>query len=417
MKMKKYKKAMNKTPLKDDSLTAKNIQPINQIYKENVLEEEYIYEIKAKKHDTINTENDHDISRIKKKTLKRKIKSIDRCKTETDVKQKSSNSPKKVKKKIIKKKKKKKETTNDNGSKDKQIENGSEIPTPNGNDEMENFYLIDYQSKINKNNEDANDQTPDGEEYFHTFHESNFNEQTSTNNNDPENTNLPNEQKNPTNVQNVAQETDLQNENLQKSNHSISSNSAGKLLNKKNDKIEKKKVEINPVKIDFNKETNKDQSRQSKIKNIRFREKGAKSISSDVSKEKNKKVDSIEKFEKEKEKKHLLDIEFAKKRKKILIKKKQNMKAIIIQSVWRMYVMRKIINYYRKILKFNSLMDSMIKKKLKTFLLFLFEQINLYYNNNKKFKKKKIKLRTIMPRSNRVSITEDISESNIKSIL
>jgi hypothetical protein len=58
-------------------------------------------------------------------------------------------------------------------------------------------------------------------------------------------------------------------------------------------------------------------------------------------------------------------------------------------------------------------MDSMIKKKLKTFLLFLFEQINLYYNNNKKFKKKKIKLRTIMPRSNRVSITEDISESNI----
>ena len=415
MKMKKYKKAINKTPLKDNSLTAKNIQPINQIYKENVLEEEFIYEIKTKKHDTINTENDHDISRIKKKTLKRKIKSIDRCKTETDVNQKTSNSPKKVKKKIIKKKKKKKETTSDNGSKDKQIENGSEIPTPNGNDEMENFYLIDYQSKINKNNEDENDQTPDGEEYFHTFHESNFNEQT-TNNNDVENTNLPNEENNPTNVPNATQETDLKNENnenLQKSNHSISSNSAGKLLNKKNDKIEKKKVEINPMKIDFNKEVDKDQSRQNKIKNIKSKEKGAKSISSDVSKEKDRKVDNREKYEKEKEKKHLLDIEFAKKRKKILIKKKQNMKAIIIQSVWRMYVMRKIINYYRKFLKFNSLMDSMIKKKLKTFLLFLFEQINLHYNNNKKFKKKKIKLRTIMPRSNRASITEDISDSNI----
>ena len=180
--MKKYKKTINKTPLKvkSSSSSSKYIEPIHQIYSQAMLQEELVYEIKTKNENIVNTEAVPDNIRIKKKTLKRKIKSIDKldkCKRELSKSQTISGSPKKVKRKIVKKKKKKKEIKYDNGSENQKIENGSEVVTPNGNDEMDSFYLIDYQSKNKKNSEGVNEETPDGgEDYYNTFHESNFNQ-------------------------------------------------------------------------------------------------------------------------------------------------------------------------------------------------------------------------------------------------
>ena len=423
--MKKYKKTINKTPLKvkSSSSSSKYIEPIHQIYSQAMLQEELVYEIKTKNENIVNTEAVPDNIRIKKKTLKRKIKSIDKldkCKRELSKSQTISGSPKKVKRKIVKKKKKKKEIKYDNGSENQKIENGSEVVTPNGNDEMDSFYLIDYQSKNKKNNEGVNEETPDGgEDYYNTFHESNFNQSSNNEKNNETSTNN-NEQQNTNNDRQTPKSKEKKIENLKMSNHSISSNSTSKLLNKKNNKMDKKKEEISPLKITFeDKDCDKDQNRPSKMKKIKFREKDNKSISLDNSKEKDKTSDNSKneyEKEKEKEKKQLLDIEFARKRKKILIKKKQNMKAILIQSVWRMYVMKKIINYYRKILKFISLMNSIKKNKLKTFLLFFFEQIKSLYDNNsvansKKFKKKRIKLRNILPK-NKNSVTEENLDNN-----
>ena len=418
--MKKYKKTMNKTPLKVKSISSssKYIEPIHQINSQTMLEEEFVYEIKTKKDNIVNTEADPDNFRIKKKTLKRKMKSIDKCQRELSKSQTISGSPKKVKRKIVKKKKKKKEIKYDNGSENQKIENGSEVVTPNGNDEMDSFYLIDYQSKNKNNNEGVNEQTPDGgEDFYNTFHESNFN-QSSTNENNNETPTNNNEQQKTNNDKQTPKAKEKKVENLKMSNHSISSNSTSKLLNKKNNKMDKKKEEISPLKITFeDKDYDKDPNRPNKMKNIKFREKDNKSISLDTSKEKDKLSDnSKNEYDKEKEKKQLLEIEFARKRKKILIKKKQNMKAILIQSVWRMYVMKKIINYYRKMLKFNSLMNSIKKNKLNALLLFFFEQIKSLYDNNsfansKKFKKKRIKLRNILPR-NKNSVTEENLDNN-----
>ena len=417
--MKKYKKSIEKTPLKEKSSnsTSKYIEPIHQIYTRTVLEEEFVYETKTKNNNIVNTEAEPDNVGIKKKTLKRKIKSIDKCKRELSKSQNISGSPKKTKRKIIKKKKKKKEIKIDNGSQSQKIENGSGVVTPNGNDEMDSFYLIDYQSKINKTNEGGNEQTPDGvEEFYHTFHESNFNQSSANenNNNNNETSNNINEQQNTNNDKQTPtpKPKEKKIENLKKSNHSISPNSTSKIFNSKSNKMDKKKEEISPIKIAFNgKDFDKEPNKQNKIK---YKGKDKKSISLNVSKEKDIRNNENEK---EKDKKHLLDIEFARKKKKILIKKKQNMKAILIQSIWRMYVVKKIFNYYRRILKFYSLMDSMIKKKLKTFLLFFFEQIKSLYDNysvanSKKFRKKKIKLRSILPISNKNTITESNSYNN-----
>ena len=424
--MKKYKKAIDKTPLKEKSSnsTSKYIEPIHQIYTRTVLEEEFVYETKTKNNNIVNTEADPNNVEIKKKTLKRKIKSIDKCKRELSKSQNISGSPKKAKRKIIKKKKKKKDIKIDNGSQSQKIENGSGVVTPNGNDEMDSFYLIDYQSKNNKTNEVGNEQTPDGgEEFYHTFHESNFNQSSTNenNNNNNETSNNINEKQNTNNdKQNpTPKPKEKKIENLKKSNHSISSNSTSKLFKMKSNKMDKKKEEISPIKIAFNgKDFEKDPNKPNKIKKIKFKGKDKKSISLNVSKEKDiKNNDSKNENEKEKDKKHLLDIEFARKKKRILINKKQNMKAILIQSIWRMYVVKKIFNYYRRILKFYSLMDSMIKNKLKTFLLFFFEKIKSLYDNysvanSKKFRKKKMKLKSILPRSNKNAITESNSYNN-----
>ena len=68
--MKKYKKSLEKTPLKEKSSnsTSKYIEPIHQIYTRTVLEEEFVYETKTKNNNIVNTEAEPDNVGIKKKT-------------------------------------------------------------------------------------------------------------------------------------------------------------------------------------------------------------------------------------------------------------------------------------------------------------------------------------------------------------
>ena len=313
--MKKYKKSLNKTPLKINTNTTKYIEPIHQIYKEKNIEEEFIYEINPKKKSIINTVNDMDNVVIKKKTLKRKIKSIDKPQSGIIESQNEiSESPKKVKKKLVKKKKKvKKEEKHKLENKD--IENGIETPTPNGNDEMENFYLIDYQSKINNNKEEMI--TPEAEDNYHTFHECELREQSPSNDN-IDTTNVNNEQQNENN--NIIT-TRSQNTNTNEEfKLTIYSNPANNLPNTDNYLKDKVKEENDREQSTLDNDIN----RHGKMKKIKFREKNDRKGFFNISKEKDRKNDN--KYDVENESKPVSEKEYVKKKKKVLTKRRLNMK-------------------------------------------------------------------------------------------
>ena len=297
--MKKYKKSLNKTPLKINTNTTKYIEPIHQIYKEKNIEEEFIYEINPKKKSIINTVNDMDNVVIKKKTLKRKIKSIDKPQSGIIESQNEiSESPKKVKKKLVKKKKKvKKEEKHKLENKD--IENGIETPTPNGNDEMENFYLIDYQSKINNNKEEMI--TPEAEDNYHTFHECELREQSPSNDN-IDTTNVNNEQQNENN--NIIT-TRSQNTNTNEEfKLTIYSNPANNLPNTDNYLKDKVKEENDREQSTLDNDIN----RHGKMKKIKFREKNDRKGFFNISKEKDRKNDN--KYDVENESKPVSEKEY-----------------------------------------------------------------------------------------------------------
>ena len=176
--MKKYKKSKNKTPI---NTQLNNLDPIKSIsYREKPSEKEFIYVVNPNFDKSIKDRYSKDDI---EETLKRKTKSIDNKTEYNQNKEDMLISPKKSKKRIIKKKKKsvKKEITNKsentvNDKKVKNIINEIETPTPNGNDdEIDNFYLIDYQSRIyNTNDVIINNITEKGESNYNTFGEKAF---------------------------------------------------------------------------------------------------------------------------------------------------------------------------------------------------------------------------------------------------
>lgn len=183
--MKKYSKAKNKTPIKKEEKTKQDYtDTITQIYKENELENDFIYVIDPLKKNVVKTRNTKK-TEILNNTLKMETKTIkifnnDFNEEKIDV----LNSEKKSKKKKIKKKKKsvKKDVTPD-GELEKKTElnavNGLEIktPTPNGNDSSTNFYLIDYNSQKKREINGINEPNPImTEDNYNTFHENELEE-------------------------------------------------------------------------------------------------------------------------------------------------------------------------------------------------------------------------------------------------
>ena len=94
------KKTLNKTPIKIKRNNTEYISPIHHFLKETNTEEEFIYESNPGKKHSVNLETDSKDNTIrKKKTTKRKNKSIDIGQNEINkMKNDISNSPKKVKK-------------------------------------------------------------------------------------------------------------------------------------------------------------------------------------------------------------------------------------------------------------------------------------------------------------------------------
>ena len=382
--MKKFKKIKNKTPLKSKLYNTEIRENESQIIEEKRPEDDFIYVLNSKIINSINPE----IKDNEKETLKRKNKSIDISTDHNQNKFDIDDLPaKKTKKKLIKKKKKSKKTEIMNYCEPmiKNTENliNNETPTPNGNDqELEYFYLIDYQSKNkysnSKNNKDKSPQK-EVEDKYNTFHE---NEITPM----PEN-----------NINTV--------EKFKKLNFTISATNSSKKFNTNNNNINKINVSetIKPEKLNFEEAEN---DRHSKIKKIRFRErKENKTINETTNKnqvkvEKNlNEIDNVKGF-------HVMYRDNTKKKRKILTKKRaiiKNSKTIMIQSMWRKYKIVKLIKLYKNINKLRLILNKIINDRLKNNLLILFEQFNLNDNKNKKIKsikrmkKRKLKIKNSSP--------------------
>ena len=388
--MKKFKKVKNKTPLKAKPSNTGKIVSLNQINEEKHPEDEFIYVLNPKIINNINSEKKDEV----KETLERKNKSIDlKAEYNQNKKDISDLSQKKVKKRLIKKKKKskKKDMINIGEINNKNIEDpliDYETPTPNGNDEdIENFYLIDYQSK-NKDidNQDKNI-SKETEDNYNTFHENELKEIS-----------------NPSEINNLNSNNI---EKFRKFNFTISSNNSSNGFNNNDNKVNIND-KINPEKLNFEEIEN---NRHNKMKKIKFREKNENKKLNDVVTEQNdnKIKDNSKEIRKENEKDfHAMNREFKKKKRKILTKETkniQNSKIILIQSFWRKYQIRKLISAYKYLKILNSILNKIINIRLKNYLSILFQQFNLRHNKNqniksvKKIKKRKLKLKNITPRN------------------
>ena len=139
-----------------------------------------------------------------------------------------------------------------------------ETPTPNGNDEdIENFYLIDYQSK-NKDidNQDKNI-SKETEDNYNTFHENELKEIS-----------------NPSEINNLNSNNI---EKFRKFNFTISSNNSSNGFNNNDNKVNIND-KINPEKLNFEEIEN---NRHNKMKKIKFREKNENKKINDVATENN----------------------------------------------------------------------------------------------------------------------------------
>ena len=388
--MKKFKKLKNKTPLKSKLNNTGEIISQNQIKEQKHPEDEFIYKLNPKIINNINSEKKDEA----KETLERKNKSID-LKTEYNQNQKdiSDLSQKKTKKRLIKKKKKskKKDMINIGKINNKNIENPSidyETPTPNGNDEdIENFYLIDYQSKNKDTNNQDKNISKETEDNYNTFHENELKEIS-----------------NPSEINNLNSNNI---EKFRKFNFTISSNNSSNGFNNNDNKVNIND-KINPEKLNFEEIEN---NRHNKMKKIKFREKNEnKKINDEETENNDNKIkDNSNEIEKETENDfHVMYRDIKKKKRKILTKKKkniQNSKIILIQSFWRKYQIRKLISVYKYLKILNSILNKIINIRLKNYLSILFQQFNLKDNKNqniksiKKIKKRKLKIKNIIPRN------------------
>ena len=434
--MKKYSKAKNKTPIKKEEKTKQDYtDTITQIYKENELENDFIYVIDPLKKNVVKTRNTKK-TEILNNTLKMETKTIKIFNNDfNEEKIEVLNSEKKSKKKKIKKKKKsvKKDVTPD-GELEKKTElnavNGLEIktPTPNGNDSSTNFYLIDYNSQKKREINGINEPNPImTEDNYNTFHENELEENNKEENrfNDRSNT--------------------IYDEKLKKADVPLSSSMSNKIIKTQSHKslVKKKKI---PEKLSFDFPENKNnfnndisEVKHDKLRKIKFRKnddnKKNKVIDLIVAKNnENEKTKFFEKDtsddnmnEKSKEKNTKSPV-VHKKKKKVISKKKliANVnKIIIIQSLWRGYQARKLIKLNKKFEEFTFIFNLLMNKRLKSNLQFLLEQMNsiisntnnnININNNKiqkdkkkkKFKAKKIKIRN-MSEKNIINSSEENS--------
>ena len=383
-------------------------EDISEVNQQNRTENEFTYYLNSNidKTKSVNTKNKSYNDNLEE-TLKRKNKSID-LKIDHKEKEidKNNLSSKKPKKKLIKRKKKIKKIEIKNDFKtektsSKNIFNETETPTPtpNGNDDdIESFYLIDYQSKntANENNEEIPKSSDDN---YQTFYQNTLTKNCSEINN--------------LNSHNA--------EKMKKLNFSISSpNSSNGFSKKYSNNRNQKKEEINQEGLTFEetenmKKSNQNENRPNKMRIIKFRDKTDRErvktdLSSDRINEQNNDNHII--YKRIELKSPLSHKEILKKKKKILYRKKlnlQNNKIIYIQSAWRRHKIIKLVNLYKNIIKFNSLMNIIINQKIKNYKLLLFEQINLFYKKNQKA----LILKRVKKRKLRI---KNSSQNNVKDV-
>lgn len=413
--MKKYTKINSQSSLKQEESNNQDYSdPIAQIYKENELKNDYIYVIDPKKRNVFKTRNKGKTDSVNQ-TLKMETKTI---KIFQNVLQEEKvdlidSVKKSVKKRKIKKKKKsiKRFVTPGGDMEKSNIENNNinvlegETPTPNGNDNCaNNYYLINYKPKKKRSNYKVTEiKQIITEDYYNTFHENDFKE---------------------LNLLGEPPSTAFQEKN-KKYNFSIPSNASNQLAKSQYSQRVDGKDKINPEKLRFDsieniKEDNNDENdvRHDKLRRIKFRKKDSDNQKKviDLLVYKNKEDDKEKYLENEASEDNSIDKskeknsktpQIRKKKKRFTSKKKfiMNIISIIkIQSMWRKYKMRKIIEFYKNLVIFRDEFNSLLNKRLKAYLRFLFEKININNsedNNNKvnkvskEKKKKRVKTKKI----------------------
>ena len=424
--MKKYSKINSQSSLKKEETNNQEYSdPITQIYKENELKNDYIYVIDPQKKNVIKTRNKEKTDNLNK-TVKMETKTIKIF--ENVLKEEKVDlinaSKKSVKKKKIKKKKKsvKKFVTPGGELEKTNSENNinsleGETPTPNGNNNgVNNYYLINYKPKKKRSNYRVTEiRQIITEDYYNTFHENDFEKNFKE-----------------LNLLEEPPSTACQEKN-KKYNFSIPSNASNQITKSQNSQRVAPKDKINPEKLSFDnienlkEEMNDDNDvKHDKLRRIKFRKKEAN--------KENKVIDLIVHKNKENEKDKYIENDTSddnsndkdkdkernnktpqahKKKKRFMSKKKYYMNIISIikiQSIWRKYKMRKIIELKKNLEIFSNEFNSLLSKRLKSNLRFLFEKIKSIINNSnnenklnnnkvnkvsKEKKKKKVKTKKI----------------------
>ena len=399
--MKKYNKIKSKTPVKqEEKIKQDYTDTITQIYNENESETEYIYVIDPQKKNVIKTKNTEE-TEILNQTLKMETKTVKIFGNEfSEEKIDLLNSEKKIKKKKIKKKKKsvKKDITpyGEPGNAGQNTVNGIEvgIPTPNGNDGGDNFFLIDYQSRTQRECNGINEPNPMmTEDNYNTFHENELEESNAD-------------------AQTIEEPArSVYNEKIKKFDISLTSNISNRVGDSQRSHRSHLKDTIYPKKLSFDiaekpKNTNNDSNevKHDKLRKIRFRNKDETKKSKEADSSEPKKNEKEEEKGKEKGKEKILENNISddninekdkeksikspvahKKKKKITTKKKVNTnvnKVILIQSLWRRYKIRKLVQFNKNFEELTFIFNLLMNKRLKTNLQFLFEQMNSIISND-----------------------------------
>ena len=439
--MKKYSKINSQSSLKqEESSNQENSDPITQIYKENELKNDYIYVIDPQKKNVIKTRNRGKTDNLNK-TVKMETKTIKIFENVLKEEKVDLIKPvkKSVKKKKIKKKKKsvKKFVTPGGELEKTNSENNikgleGETPIPNGNNNgVNNYYLINYKPKKKRSNYRVTEiRQIITEDYYNTFHENDFEKNFKELNLLEEPPNTAYQEKN------------------KKYNFSVPSNPSNQLTKSQNSQRVARKDKINPEKLSFDnienyKEEINDENdvKHDKLRRIKFRKKETNKENKEN--KDNKVIDLIVNKNKENEKDKYIENDTSddnsndkdkdkernsktpqthKKKKRFISKKKYSMNIISIikiQSMWRKYKIRKINELKKKFEIFSNIFKSLLSKRLKRNLRFLFEKIRSIINSSnsenklnnnkvnkvskdkkkKKVKTKKIKMKNIAGKS------------------
>lgn len=419
--MKKYNKINSQTSLQqEENNNQEYSDPISKIYKEKDLKNDYIYVIDPQKKNVIKTRNTEKTDNLNK-TLKMETKTIkifENVLKEEKVNILSSVKKSVKKKKVKKKKKSVKRYVTPGGELEKpNNENNNinvlegETPTPSGQSGVNNYYLINYKPKKKRSNYRVNEPKQIiTEDYYNTFHENEFEKNFKE-----------------LNLLEEPPSTAYQEKN-RRYNFSIPSNS-NQLAKSQYSQRVNKKDKINPEKLRFDsienlKEENNDEDdvRHDKLRRIKFRKKEASKqnkvidlfVAKNKENENDTSDDNLNDRDKSKEKeKNSKTPQTHKKKKRFVSKKKFSMNVISIikiQSMWRKYKTRKIIEIIKSIERFSDEFNSLLRKRLKNNLRFLFDKIRTIIKRNnsenninsskgnkvsKEKKKKKVKTKKI----------------------